>query len=502
MIKKKRHKKLGWMGLSLLVMLLVMISGGSFSFGFSFSLPAAAATPKPLHYTQLEFPPLREVQVPEYERYTLDNGMVVYLMEDHELPLVSGSSIIRTGSRFEPTEKVGLANITGTVMRSGGTEKYPPNVLNQMLEQRAASVETGIDTTSGSASFSALSEDTETVFGLFADVLKNPAFPEDKLALAKTQMQGAIARRNDDPDDIASREFQKLIYGDSSPYARTVEYLTLNNISREDVVNFYERSFHPENIILGIYGDFDSGKMKRLIQGAFGGWKSNSDAVKPVIPNATPRQEGGIFLVEQPQLTQSNIRLGHLGGQLNNPDYPALSVLNEVLNGFGGRLFNEVRSRQGLAYSVYGVWNPRYDYDGVFLAGGQTRSDATVPFIKALLTELEDIRTTPITPQELEAAKESILNSFVFQFQDPNQTLSRLIRYEYYGYPSDFLFQYEAGVKNTTIEDVLRVANEYLKPEDVAVLVVGNPAEIQPDLSSLGLDVKTVDISIPMPSRS
>lgn len=496
-MRKKPAKRVKFMGLSLLVMLFVMISGGVVSLPSSFMSPAVAATPQ--HYTDLQFPELPEISIPEYERYELENGMVVYLMEDHELPLVSGSAFIRTGSRFEPGEEAGLANITGTVMRSGGTVSHPPDHLNELLEQRAASVETGIGESSGSASFEALSEDLETVFDLFADVLQNPAFREDKLELAKSQIAGGIARRNDDPGDIASREFSKVLYGEESPYARTVEYETLANISREDVVNFYKKYYHPENVILGIYGDFDSAKMKQLLEKEFGNWKPNKMAVTPPIPNASQQQKGGIYVVDQPHLTQSNILMGHLGGQYNNPDYPKLSVLNEVLNGFGGRLFNEVRSRQGLAYSVYGYWSPRYDYDGMFIAGGQTRSDATVPFIKSVLAEIEDIRTTPITPEELTAAKESILNSFVFQFQDPSQTLSRLMRYEYYGYPEDFLLQYKEGVENTTIEDVLRVANQYLQPDQIVTLVVGNPEEIEPSLSSLGLEMKRVDVSIPTP---
>lgn len=491
-------KKSKFLGLSALFMAIALASGGILPLSSSFL--AVAAPPPP--YADLEFPPLPEIEIPEYERYELDNGMVVYLVEDHELPLVSGNAIIHTGSRFEPGEETGLAAITGTVMRSGGTQQHPADELNQLLEQRAASVETKIDTTSGGANFSALSEDLETVFGLFAEVLTQPAFPEDKLALAKQQQAGAIARRNDDPGDIASREFQKLVYGEDSPYARTVEYDTLENISRQDLINFYKKYYHPENIILGIYGDFDAEQMKALIEEEFGDWQLDSQAVTPPVPPAFQAQTGGIFLADQPYLTQSNVLLGHLGGQRNNPDYPALTVLNEILNGFGGRLFNEVRSRQGLAYSVYGYWSPRYDYDGMFIAGGQTRSGATVPFIKAILTEIEGLRNNPVTEKELADAKASILNSFVFQFQDPSQTLSRLMSYEYYGYPEDFLFQYQEAVKATTVEDILRVAQEYLQPDQIVTLVVGNSNDIEPELSSLGVDVETVDISTPPPPRS
>ena len=245
-MKRTKLKIFTWVGLLAITFMLVL----------TIRVPAIASTAK--HYTELTFPPLEEVKIPEYQLYQLDNGMTVYLMEDHELPLVSGKAVIRTGGRLEPAEKVGLAELVGVVMRSGGTKQHPPDELNEILEQKAATVETSINTTAGNASFNSLSEDLETVFNLFAEVLRQPAFPADKLELAKQQLRGGIARRNDNPGEIASREFGKLIYGDDSPYARTVEYTTLDNISRDDLVNFSENYFHPERIILGIVGDFET----------------------------------------------------------------------------------------------------------------------------------------------------------------------------------------------------------------------------------------------------
>jgi len=476
-------KRSRWVGL--LVVLLVVLLG----------LPAVAAVAR--HYTQLKFGRLPEVQLPSYKRFVLDNGMVVYLMEDHELPLVGGTALFHTGNRLEPEKQVGLADLVGMVMRTGGTVQYSGDELNQLLEQRAAMVETGMDTSSGSASFSALTEDLEMVFGLFASVIREPVFAQDKLDLAKTQLRGEIARRNDDPNGIAGREFQKLVYGNNSPYARTVEYATLDTISRGDLVSFYRQYFAPNNMILGIVGDFNSEQMRSLIQAKFGEWKSSGKLPPPQLPSVSQAKTGGIFLVNQPQLSQSYVQLGHLGGQLNSPDYAALTVLNGVLNGFGGRLFNSVRSRQGLAYSVSGAWSPRYDYPGLFIAGGQTRSVTTVSFIQAVRSEIERLKAEPVTPAELAFAKDSVLNSFVFNFQDPSQTLSRLMRYEYYGYPTDFLFRYQRGVEATTAADVQRVARTYLKPENLVTLVVGNAAAIQPPLNQLAAEVTPLDITIP-----
>ncbi|TAF53850.1 MAG: insulinase family protein [Oscillatoriales cyanobacterium] len=461
--------------------------------------PSAAATAQ--HYTDLEFPPLPEIQLPDSTRVELDNGMVVYLVEDHELPLVSGSATIRIGSRFEPTDKIGLAALTGELIRTGGTRDRSADEIDATLEQIAAAVETSIELTVGTASFSALSEDTDTVLTLFADILQHPVFDASKLDLAKNQFRGSIARRNDDPNEIADRELTKLIYGATSPYARTVEYSTLDNITRRDLIDFYTDHVSPDRIILGLVGDFDTKAMKQKVIELFGGWAATSNH-ELALPEVTPATVNGIYIVDRPDLSQSYVEMGHLGGLRNSPDYAQLGVMNNVLNGFGGRLFDEVRSRQGLAYTVYAAWSANYDYPGLFIAGGQTRAESTADFIRAIRAEIERIRDEAITPAELQAAKDKTLNSFIFNFADPDQTLSRLIRYEYYGYPSDFIFQYQRGIEATTIADVQRVARTYLTPEDLTILVVGNAAQVNPSLNSLDPDrtAQPIDISIPAAS--
>ncbi|MEO1145290.1 MAG: pitrilysin family protein [Cyanobacteria bacterium J06638_22] len=463
-------------------------------------LPTTASADEALHYDQLAFPPLPEVQLPDYTRFELDNGLVAYLVEDHELPLVSGSATIRTGDRLEPADKTGLASVLGEVMRTGGSEAHPGDRLNQLLEQRAASIETGIDTSMGHASFSSLTADLDTVFALFAEVLREPAIPQDRIDLLKTQWSGSISRRNDEPSSITSREFRKLVYGEASPYARTVEYATLANIDRASLVQFHDQYFQPENVILGIVGDFDTAEMRDRIGQAFGAWQPSDQAITaPELPEVVQANAGGIFLVDQPQLTQSFIQIGHLGGRLDDPDFTALSVLNEIMNGFGGRLMNEVRSRQGLAYVVYGYWSAQFDYPGVFVGGGQTRSEATGDFIRSFLAEIDQVRQEPVSEDELARAKESALNSFIFNFQTPSQTLSRLINYEYYDYPEDFIFQYQRDLAETTAQQILEAAQRHIQPDRLVTLVVGSADSIQPALSALQPDgdITPIDITIP-----
>ncbi len=452
-----------------------------------FLLSHQSSSAAPQSYQDLEFPPLPELQLPDYQRLQLNNGLTVYLMEDHDLPLVDGTALIRTGSRFESAEQAGLASLTGSLLRSGGTEKESPAELNQFLEDRAASIETSLRKTAGRATFSTLSEDLEPVFQRFADVMRRPAFDPTQVDLALAQTRGSLARRNDDPGDIAGREFNKVIYGETSPYGRTVEPETVDKISRPDMVKLYRETFFPNRMILGIYGDFDATEMLALIQDNFGDWKPTTQAL-PALPEVNQAHMDEVFVVDQPQVNQSDVRLGHLGGLLSSEDYPALSVLNGVMNGFGGRLPNEIRSRQGLAYSVYAYWSPSYDYPGTFVAGAQTRTETTIPLIEGIREQIRVVQDAPISEDELKYAKESTLNSFVFNFQNPSQTLSRLMRYEYYGYPSDFIFQYQKAVEATTAADVQRVAQEYLKPEKLVTLVVGNVKAFETSLKTLNKD--------------
>lgn len=475
--------------------------------------PAIASSAK--HYDELTFTPLPELKLPPYEQFKLNNGMTVFLMEDHELPLVSGTLMIRTGSRNEVGDRTGLAGLTGSVLRSGGTLAHPSNALNELLEQKAASIESGIGVNSGSVNFSSLTEDLPQVFDLFSEVIQSPALPQDKIDLTKFQIKGGIARRNDQANGILGREFRKLIYGSNSPYARTVEYATIDRITQGDVQQFYQSQFKPENFLLGIVGDINPREMRKTIEAKFGKFSpklaspSNSQSSLPMsspIQNSAQRliqskwikqaQTSGIFFASKPELTQSSIQIGHLGGKANDRDYPALSVMNDILNGFGGRLFNEVRSRQGLAYSVYAAWSPQFDYPGIFVAGGDTKSESTVPFIRSVMQEIDRIRKEPVTPEELQRAKDSVINSFVFNFDDPAKVLSRVMRYEYFGYPKDYLFQYQKAVAATTIQDVQKAAQRNIQPSQLVTMVVGNEKAIVPALATLNQTVNKVDITI------
>jgi zinc protease len=447
-------------------------------------------------YKKLEYPKLHDIVIPQVAHVTLPNGMRLLLLEDHELPLISISARIRVGSMYEPADKVGLADITGEVMRTGGTHTKTGDELDDQLEQIAASVETGIGLNVGYASVSVLKENIDTGLSVLADVLMNPEFREDKIELAKMQHRSAIARRNDSPGRIAGREFSKLIYGPNSVYARHTEYSSINHITRDDLIAFHKRFFGPNNTMMAVWGDFDTKAMQEKIEKAFENW-TKIDMNLPPVPKVDYGWKATVNLVTRPNLNQSNIYLGHIGGLMSDPDYFALSVMNQILGGgFTGRLFKNVRSRQGLAYSVSGGYGSNYDYLGNFAIGCQTKSENTVHAIRAMIDEAKKITQAEVTEEELALAKDSFLNSFVFNFEDKGQIVTRMLTYEYYGYPADFLQTIKTNVEKVTKADVLRVAQAHLRPDTLQILVVGRPDNFDEPLTTLGT-VNEVSIAIP-----
>ena len=458
-----------------------------------------AESPRSKPHEGLVYPPLNQPQPPVPQRIELDNGIIVYLLEDREFPIIEISVWIRTGAIYEPADKVGLAEITGAVMRTGGTTSKTGDELDEILESLAASVETGIGGDSGSASMSVLKEDLDTGLSILADILMNPAFREDKIELEKVQHRSAIARRNDSPTGITAREFRKLIYGADSPHARTTEYDTINSITRDDLAAFYGKFFRPNNVIIGVLGDFNSETMLAKIRHAFKEWKP-AEVNIPVKPEIPAAYEKRVALVNKDDVNQTNIRMGHIGWLRNNEDYPALVVMSQILGiGFSSRLMNAIRVEKGLAYSVWNNYGAGYDLPGVFLISCGTKSESTVTAIEAILVEVEKMRTEEVTDQELSQAIGGFMNSSVFDYDTKGEILSRALRYEYYNYPQDFVEQLMAGIREVTKADVKRVARKYLQPDKFALIAVGKSGDFDKLLTSLG-DVTEVDIAIPPPS--
>lgn len=446
---------------------------------------------------QLRYPPLPEIKIPEPTRVVLDNGLVVLILEDHELPIVSVSARIRTGARLEPKEKIGLAGLTGTVMRSGGTTTLAGDKLDDYLEGKAASIETGIGTSAGTASMNCLIEDFEEVVNVFVDVLRNPSFAQEKLVIAKNKIMAGIARQNDNPDGIVSREFTKLVYGNDSPYASQETYATIGGITREDLITWHQKYFHPNRMILGLVGDFKTPEALALIKRVFGQWPKGPEFTDPEVP-FQKSTERGVYYVEKNDMTQAKIIIGHMGLIRMHPDYHPVVITNQILSGsFGARLFSSIRSKKGLAYDVHGGVGFGWDYPSSANFSMSTKTETTQAGIDALLEEADKIMNTePPTDKEVQKAKASLLNSFVFSVDSPGKVLGKFLTYEYYGYPSDWMTRFRNGIERVTTEQVRRATQQHIKPDQFVILVVG-PRKGTASVLARYPKVHELDISIP-----
>jgi predicted Zn-dependent peptidase len=427
---------------------------------------------------------------PEPERVVLDNGLVVYLLEDHELPLVTITATIKTGGWLDPAGRIGLAGIAGATMRTGGTQRLGAVELDRELEQMAATISTGIGTESGSAMLDVLAKDLPRGLRLFADVLMTPAFDPSRVELAKLQTIEAIRRRQDQPQSIAGREFSKLLYGADHPYARESTVESVSKIARDDLLAFHAETIHPNGIILGITGDFQKPAMLALLNDTFGGWKKGDvpAIVLPPIATDAARADKTIVRFVGKSTSQTHLRVGHLSIKEQDPDYPALVVLNDILGGssFRSRLFNDIRTKRGLAYSVGSSFRAGVREQGVFALRAETKVESTQEAIGRLAANLEQLRAQPVSDEELAEAKDAFVNSFVFSFASSSAIVGRLIGLEYDGLPKDFIQQLRDRVVKLTKEDLLAAARKHLHPEQLRILAVGPPHALVPLLSSFG----------------
>lgn len=440
---------------------------------------AWAIPPKVPPPAKLEFKP------PKGERAVLKNGITVFLLEDHDLPLVHGSAFVRTGSFYDDPAKPGVAELTGATLRPGGSKGYDADAMNETLEFLGASVEAGMGEESGSAGFTALSKHLGTVLPIFADVLKNPAFRQDKFVVERDQLLEAIRRRNDDPRNIARRETRRVLFGPTHPYGRRYEAKEIAAITREDLAAFHAKYYKPRAVTLALSGDFKSADMLAALEQAFGDWKDAPQADLPAVPPA-PADARKVVLIAKDNITQTAFRIAQTALKRHDPAHFSFEVMNDILGGnvFISRLFTDVRSRQGLAYGVGSV-TAEWKEAGYFTAACGTRNENAVKALKAVYDHVERMRKEPVADAELDTAENSLINSFIFRYQTSAQIIGQRAALEYYGYPEDYLDTYLDHVRAVGKAEVQKAASDILKPGQSLILVVG-PSALKKDLETYG----------------
>lgn len=443
--------------------------------------PKALPEPAPL-----AFKPPKPVE------FTLGNGLRVLYLEDRDLPLINIMGYLKCGSLYEPAAKAGLASMMGTVLRTGGTKMMTGDAIDEELELLAATVESSIGPEFASLAAQCLRKDLGRVLEIYADIVMNPEFREDRIDLARNQAVEGIRRRWDMPIQAAGILFTEKAYGADHPLGRRATPATLASVTRQDLLDFYGRYFAPNNCLIGVAGDLSAAEAKALLSKAFGVWKKRGVAF-PAVPPLVERSDGTVFYAYK-DTPQANMVLGHLGSRRLNPDEPALEIMNYILSGgtFSARLMKELRSNRGLTYGVYGGVEAGPDR-GLFMISSQLKAERFVEALGLIKGQIRDLQERPVGDAELAEARNSAVNSFAFRFETKQAALLEYIDLRLEGYPANYLDTYVESIRKVTKADVQAAAKKYIDPEKMIVLVVGDEKKFDKPLASFG-KVRPIDL--------
>lgn len=427
------------------------------------------ARPEAIEFEPLSFEPPQAASF----RHELSDGTVVYVAPSHEFPLINLALTFKGGSSLDPADLPGLAKMTARLVREGGTSAKQPTEFDEELDFLATEVSVSATDTFTTATMNSLTRTFTESLGLFLGMLREPAFDADRLETSKARLLAQLAQRNDDAASILSREWQRLSFGPDHFEAAEPTASSVTALSRERLTEMHRRIFHPANLIVAVSGDFDTKEMLATLEQALVGWKRGEIAPSPVPPTA--ELAPGLYHVPK-DIPQGKVVLGCRSIRRDDPDAIPLLVLNEILGagGFTSRLMQKVRSNEGLAYSVRSVLQPRVDYPGDFRASFESKNATVALATKIVLGEIAAIRAEPVTEDELETAKKSLIETFPRQFESKPQLLRVFVNDECTQRPADFWQTFRGRVEAVTAADLQRVARRHLDPAEMAILVVGD----------------------------
>jgi predicted Zn-dependent peptidase len=465
-------------GLVPALLLLLASSGLAAAEGSS---TGASRLSRKFRFSPLEFKP------PSVSQVRMENGIVLYFLEDREIPAVEVTALLKVGGVRDPEGKGGLASLTGEVMRTGGTADLCPEEVNETLERLGATVETSIGTWYGSASLWSLREDLETVFGIFAGILRSPDFRQDMVALHKERLIEGIRRRDDVPANQAANLFPGLLYGEHHPLGKLTDSLEVRGITREDMLAFHRERVQPAGLWLGISGDISQDEAVALVREFFGDWQGK-EAEALAVPGVKGVPGGGFYLIPR-EAEQANVLMGHLGPSLTSPNYLPLLLGNWIF-GAGGigtsRLWKEVRSDRGLAYRVRSSFDFGFDAPGTFTISVGTKTSTAVQAVEIIRAELARLLGDGVAAEELSRAKDYFVNAYPFDFTRGISIVRQTMLNDYRGLPPGFLVTYPDKIARITVDEVNAALRTHLHPDSLVTVTVGTREVLEPSLSELG----------------
>lgn len=446
------------------------------------SITAARAVPLNLP----KAPPL-DFNPPKGERAVLSNGMVVHLLKDPSLPAVRISAIVRTGNIYDQADKVGLGSMTAGMLEDGGSASYKPEDIDKTLEYLGASINSSMSTEEARVSMFALKKDFDKVLDIYADIMMNPAFDQEKFGILKRSELEMIRRRNDDPGKAVGREALRQYYGKDHPYGRRTEAAGVDSITIEDMKAYHAAYYRPNNVIMAISGDYGSDKeLLAKLEQRFGKWQK-ADIKFPEIPAPALNSSRKIYLIDK-DVPQTFIMIVSKGIQRPDPVEFPFDVTNDVIGapGLSSRLWDTVRARKGLAYSVYSLYSRRNAHPGHIFASCGTKPETYSQAMEEILRQLKIAKTEPLSEQELADSKGAKINAFVFNFKTPFDLVSQRALLEHHGFRPDYLETYVQNISAVTRDSAFAAAAKLYDPDNALIFVIGNSKKFDRPLSEFG----------------
>lgn len=450
------------------------------------SLTTLPDRPEELTYATLVF------QVPEVEQLELANGIQLYLKRDPEIPLVSISAMIGSGELSMPRDKTGIGDLFSETWRTGGTAAYEASAIEERLDLIAADLGASVGPYTSNLSLSIRTTDLAEGLNYLAAFLRTPAFAREKLELARLKALERLRRQNDSPGGISRRLLLAALYPDH-PLGDWPSPESLAAVTRDDLLRYHAAHFAPNNLWLAVSGDFDPQQLIAELTRAFGDWPRRELPERPIPP--VNQAVSGSIQVAVKEIPQTTILLGDLGITKDHPDQYAVRVMNYILGGggFNSRMMREIRSNRGLAYSAYSYFQVGRRLPGPFVAGTETKTESVLPAVRLIREIMADLRTRPVSEAELNLAKDSLINSFVFGFDNTHAVVSRKMNDDFFGYPEDYLENYRDRIAAVTLDDVKRVAETYIRFDRQRIILVGQDLDLEA-LQSLSLPVRKVKL--------
>lgn len=435
--------------------------------------------------------PAKPLTLPKPYETTLANGLRVVVLEDKRLPIVSYRLALRTGNANDPVELPGLNSIMAGLLNEGTATRTSKQIADEVA-RLGASLSAGGNADYTTVSASALSIYGDKIMDLMADIALHPSFPEDELARQKKNSKQGLVLQRSRPDFLANERLAKVIYGQNPYSVISPTPASIDAITRDKLASFHKQSFVPNNAVLVIVGDVKRDDVMNRVKTLFGSW-SKGQPLAQNFPAPPARSARAIYLVDRPGSAQSNIVISNLGLTRSSADYFPAVVMNTVLGqNASSRLFMNLREKRSLTYGAYSSIDARRNA-GSFRASSEVRTPVTGEALKQFFYELERIRTEPVSAKEITDAKSYLTGVFPIQLETQEGLINQLVQIKMFDLPANYLETYREHINAVTSADITRVAQTYITPDRVAIVVVGDAGKIMDQLKPYAQNIELYD---------